>query len=123
MSTRLDQNFGLPYPERMTWAVTLKESVVDDLRWFGKKDARALLQEATLRLEADPLAENRNMKTLRPNRVAQRELRLFGRYRVLFNLNEEDCEVTIVLVGEKRGDSLIVRGEEFTDHHESDSVE
>ena len=63
------------------------------------------------------------MKTLRPNRVAQRELRLFGRYRVLFNLNEEDCEVTIVLVGEKRGDSLIVRGEEFTDHHESDSVE
>ncbi len=85
--------------------------------------AWSLLHEATLRLEADPLAENRNLKSLRPNRVAQRELRLFGKYRVLFNLNEVDREVTIVLVGEKRGDSLIVRGEEFTDHHESDPTE
>jgi hypothetical protein len=107
----------------MNWRVTLKESVIDDLRWFGKKDGRALLQEATLRLEADPLAESRNMKTLRPNRIAHRELCLFGKYRLLSNLDEVASEVTIVLVGEKRGDSLIVRGEEFTDHHESDTAE
>jgi mRNA-degrading endonuclease RelE of RelBE toxin-antitoxin system len=107
----------------MSWKVSLKESVIEDLRWFGKKAARSLLHEATLRLAADPLAENRNLITLRPNKVAQRELRLFGKYRVLFNLDQEDREVTIVLVGEKRGDSLIVRGEEFTDHHESDSAE
>jgi hypothetical protein len=31
--------------------------------------------------------------------------------------------VTIVLVGEKRGQSLIVQGEEFTAHHESDPAE
>jgi mRNA-degrading endonuclease RelE of RelBE toxin-antitoxin system len=104
----------------MSWTVTLKGSVIDDLRWFGKKDARSLLQEATLRLESDPLAENRNRKTLRPNRVARRELRLFGNYRVLFNLDEDAREVTIVLISEKRGDSLIVRGEEFSAHHESD---
>jgi mRNA-degrading endonuclease RelE of RelBE toxin-antitoxin system len=104
----------------MSWTVTLKESVIDDLRWFGKKSARSLLREATLRLESDPGAENRNLKTLRPNRDAQRELRLFGNYRVLFNLDEDAREVTVVLVGEKRGDSLLVRGEEFTAHHESD---
>jgi hypothetical protein len=74
-------------------------------------------------LRADPITENRNAKTLRPEPVAQRELRLFGKYRVLFNLDEEAREVTIVLVGEKRGDSLIVREEEFTTHHESDSAE
>lgn len=106
----------------MSWTVTLKESVIDDLRWFGKQDGRLLLNEAEQHLSSDPLLESRNMKTLRPNPVAERELRLFGRYRVLFNVDEEDEEVTIILVGEKRGNSLIVQGEEFTGH-ESDSAE
>jgi len=107
----------------MSWTVALKESVVEDLRWFGKKDGRLLLKEAALRLAADPITENRNVKTLRPNPVAQRELRLFGKYRVLFNLDLDARKVTIVLVGEKRGDSLNVRGEEFTAHHESNPAE
>jgi hypothetical protein len=107
----------------MSWTVALKESVVEDLRWFGKKDGRLLLKEAALRLGADPLTVTRNLKTLRPNPIAQRELRLFGKYRVLFNLDANAREVTVVLVGEKRGDSLIVRGEEFTAHHESDPAE
>ena len=106
----------------MTWTVTLKESVIDDLRWFGRKDGRLLLNEATGRLLTNPLAETRQMKTLRPNPVAQRELRLFGKYRVLFNVDQEAEIVTIVLVGEKRGNSLIVRGEEFSDH-EGDPAE
>jgi hypothetical protein len=38
-------------------------------------------------------------------------------------VDHEVKEVTIVLVGEKRGDSLFVQGEEFTAHHESDSAE
>jgi mRNA-degrading endonuclease RelE of RelBE toxin-antitoxin system len=107
----------------MAWTVRLKESVIDDLRWFGRRDSRVLLKEAEERLAADPLAETRNMKTLRPNAVAQRELRLFSKYRVLFNVDEAAQEVTIVLVGEKRGSSLTVQGEEFTDHHESHSTE
>ncbi|HPM80174.1 MAG TPA: hypothetical protein PLF81_05715 [Candidatus Anammoximicrobium sp.] len=103
----------------MSWTVTLKESAIGDLRWFGRKDGRILLDEAERRLSADPLSETRSMKTLRPNPVAQRELRLFGKYRVLFNLDTEVEEVTIILVGEKRGNSLFVRGQEFTAHHES----
>ncbi|HUG67834.1 MAG TPA: hypothetical protein VMM76_08780 [Pirellulaceae bacterium] len=106
----------------MSWTVELKESVIDDLRWFGRKDGRRLLNEAEQHLVADPLLESRNMKTLRPNPVAERELRLFGRYRVLFNVNEANEEVTIILVGEKRGNSLFVQGEEFTGH-ESDPAE
>ena len=107
----------------MKWTVTLKESVIEDLRWFGKKDGRLLLNEAALRLGVDPTTENRNVKTLRPNPVAEREIRLFGKYRALFNVDEPSREITIVLVGEKRGNSLIVRGEEFTAHHESDPAE
>lgn len=105
----------------MAWTVTLKESVIEDLRWFGRKDGRKLLKAAEERLSADPLAETRHLKTLRPNLVAQRELRLFGKYRVLFNVDPAAEVVTIVLVGEKRGESLIVQGEEFTGHHEGHS--
>jgi mRNA-degrading endonuclease RelE of RelBE toxin-antitoxin system len=108
---------------KATWRVSLKESVIEDLRWFGKKNGRLLLDEAERELAADPLAATRNMKTLRPNPVAHRELRLLGKYRVLFNVDEGAREVTIVLVGEKRGETLVVRGEEFIAHHESDSAE
>ena len=105
------------------WHVLLKESVVDDLRALGPKPGRALLKAATRRLAADPLAETRQMKTRRPNSVAQRELRLLGKHRVLFNIDRLQRRVTIVLVGEKRGDALIVQGRRFTAHHESDPAE
>ena len=107
----------------MAWTVTLKESVIADLRWFGRKDGRLLLKTATQQLSVDPLAETRKLKTLRPNPLAQRELRLFGKYRVLFNVDPGAEVVTIVLVGEKRGNALLVQGEEFTEHHESSPPE
>ena len=107
----------------MAWTIELKESVIDDLRWFGNRDGRQLLKEAIRRLAEDPLLETRQMKTLRPNPVAARELRLFGKYRVLFNVDKPAQVVTIILVGERRGQALIVQGEEFTDHHESDPAE
>jgi mRNA-degrading endonuclease RelE of RelBE toxin-antitoxin system len=107
----------------MAWIVELKQSVIDDLRWFGKRGGRQLLKEALGRLEESPLVESGQMKTLRPNPVAGRELRLFGKYRVLFNVDEQSQVVTIVLIGEKQGDALFVQGEEFTEHHESDPAE
>ena len=56
--------------KRQPWRVSLKESVIDDLLWFGKKTGRLLLDEAERELAADPLTSTRNIKTLRPNRVA-----------------------------------------------------
>jgi mRNA-degrading endonuclease RelE of RelBE toxin-antitoxin system len=118
--TRILVSASLP---TMAWAVTLKESVLDDLRWFGRKDGRRLLRALEEVFQADPLSETRNLKTLRPNPVAQRELRIFGKYRVLLDVEEAAEVVTIVLVGEKQGNTLIVQGQEFTAHHESDSAE
>lgn len=80
-----------------------------------------MLKAATARLAENPEAESRHLKTLRPNPVAQRELRLRGRYRVLFNIDPTTREVTIVLVGEKRGDALFVQRRRFTTHHEGHS--
>jgi len=104
----------------VAWRVVLKESVIADLRWFGRTDGRLILKEADKQLAADPALETRYMKRLRPNPIAQRELQVFGRYRVLFNVDESEREVTIVLVGEKRGSALIVQGKEYIAHHEGD---
>jgi hypothetical protein len=41
---------------------------------------------------------------------------------VLFNVDQEEEEVTIILVDEKRGSVLLVRGQESTAHQESDSA-
>jgi hypothetical protein len=48
---------------------------------------------------------------------------VIGKYRVLFNVHEAAREIAILLVGEKRGDALIVQGERFTAHHEDRSTE
>lgn len=96
--------------------------MIDDLRALGRKQGSAVLRAALERLATDPLATTRHLKNLRPNPVAQRELRLFGRYRVLFTVDNAEASVTVVLVGEKRGNSLYVQGERFTDH-ESHSTE
>ncbi len=107
----------------MAWKVEVKEAAIGHLAWFGKKTSRKLLQSALKFLQQDPLAETKNLKSLRPNPVAQRELRLFGKYRVLFSVEAEDERVTIILVGEKRGRNLLVSGREFSAHHESDSAQ
>jgi mRNA-degrading endonuclease RelE of RelBE toxin-antitoxin system len=103
----------------MGWKVVLKESVIADIRWFGRRDGRRVLKEAETLLATDPSLETRNMKRLRPNPIPQRELRVFGKYRVLFNIDGVQGAVTIVLVGEKRGSALVVQGKEYTQHHES----
>ena len=106
----------------MAWTIVVKEAALEHLRWFGKKSGRLVLQQALIQLAADPLAETKNMKTLRSNPVAGRELRILGKYRVLFSVDAGDQTVTIILVGEKRGNKLVVSGKEFS-AHESDSLE
>lgn len=107
----------------MPWTVTLRESVIKDLRYFGRKLGRFILKEARKQLAQDPLMDSRQMRTLRPNALAQRELRLFGKYRVLFNVDAASRVVDMVVIGEKRGNSLIVQGREFVAHHESNSTQ
>ena len=85
----------------------------EDLRWLGRGNGRWVLKEAIRRLQADPTMETRHMKTLRENALAQRELRLHGKYRILFNIDLERREVTILVVAIKRHNELFVRGQRF----------
>ena len=54
VSVALTRILVRPGTVRMAWTVELMQSVIDDLRWFGKRDGRQLLKEALQRLEEDP---------------------------------------------------------------------
>ena len=63
-------------------------------------------------LRHEPACETRNNKVLRPNRLAERELRI-DCFRIFYNIDEGKAVVKIEAIGHKRGDRLYVRGEEF----------
>ncbi len=77
---------------------------------MGRKQERLLLREALRRFEQDPLASTRNMKELRPNTLAQRELRILGKYRLFYNVDPGENAVTLVRAGKKRGSRLFMHG-------------
>jgi mRNA-degrading endonuclease RelE of RelBE toxin-antitoxin system len=106
----------------MPWTVQIGEDAIGDAEWFGQKNGRQLLKTAIQRLSINPTSETRHMKTLRPNPVAQRELRLLGDYRILFDVDAVASVVQILVVGEKRGNALFVRGQEYI-RHEADHLD
>ena len=88
------------------------ERLAYSLKGLGANKGRMLLREAERRLALDPLIESRTIKTLQPNEVAERQLRLWGKYRILFNVDHSGS-VTLVVVGIKRGSVLFVAGRRF----------
>jgi mRNA-degrading endonuclease RelE of RelBE toxin-antitoxin system len=84
----------------------LKHSVLGDLDSLGPMATRAILRTARGRLGTDPLATTRHLKSLQANAIAERQLSVLGRYRVLFTVDEAAKVVTIVVVGEKRGNAV-----------------
>ncbi len=63
-------------------------------------------------LKHEPERETRNNKLLRPNRLAERELRI-DRFRVFYDIEEGSAVVKIEAIGHKLGNRLYIRGEEF----------
>ena len=75
--------------------------------------ALAAPDAALSRLEQQPTTPTKAIKRLRPNPLAQYELRA-GDLRVLYNV--EGDEVVVLMVGRKVGNKLIVEGGEFHGH-------
>jgi len=63
-------------------------------------------------LKYEPDRETRNNKRLRPNRLAEWELRV-ERFRVFYDIDGEKRFVKVEAVGQKRGNRLYLRGQEF----------
>ena len=98
--------------------IKLTEGAEADLRHFTAYARRIIVDGMELHLSHQPCEGTRRLKPLRPNPVAGWELRL-GDYRVLYDVDEDRRVVTVQVIGEKQGNRLVVKGEEYTEH-ESD---
>jgi len=84
----------------------------EDLKSFRKFKQQFLADEIESRLRFEPTVPTRNRKKLRPNDLAEWELRL-DRFRVFYDVQEVVKIVKVVAIGQKQGDKVIVHGEEY----------
>ena len=84
----------------------------DDLKSFRKFEQKYILDEIDAQLQYEPNVETRNRKTLRPNEVAEWELRI-DRFRVFYDVQDAMKIVKIEAIGYKRGNKLLMHGQEY----------
>jgi mRNA-degrading endonuclease RelE of RelBE toxin-antitoxin system len=92
----------------MEFDIGLTGSAIEDLDFFRKKERKIIANGIALHLKNDANVETRRRKPLRPNKLAQWELRIED-YRVFFDLESENV-VKVVAVGKKEHNDLYIRG-------------
>lgn len=95
--------------------INLTDGAQADLQWFAAYAQRIIVDGMEIHLRYQPTLGSRKIIPMQPNPVAGWELRL-GDYRVLYDVDETARVVTVQAVGEKRGNTLLIRGQEFTEH-------
>lgn len=75
-------------------------------------DQRRVVESVEGQLRHQPTQETRNRKQLRPNELAEWELRV-ATFRVFYDVDEENDIVKIEAIGYKQGNVLFIHGEEY----------
>lgn len=91
------------------YQIEFTPEALDDLTALKKNEQTEILDSTEEQLRFEPATETRNRKRMRLNPVAEWELRI-GRFRVLYNVEEEVKIVSIEAVGIKIGSNLVFRG-------------
>lgn len=99
----------------MPFRITITEDADRQFRALSARDQGTLEAAILARLQQQPAMPTKAIKRLRPNPLAEFELRV-GNLRVLYNV--EGDEVVVLIVGQKAGNKLIVEGEEFHGHQD-----
>jgi mRNA-degrading endonuclease RelE of RelBE toxin-antitoxin system len=100
----------------MAYTITITVDADRQLRALPVRDQRILEAAVLSRLQQQPTKPAKSIKRLRPNPLAEFELRA-GDLRVLYNV--EGQEVVLLIVGRKVGNKLIVEGEAFHGHQDN----
>jgi mRNA-degrading endonuclease RelE of RelBE toxin-antitoxin system len=95
--------------------IDLTEGAQADLYWFAAYAQRIIIDGIEVHLRFQPALGSRKVIAMRPNPVAGWELRL-GDHRILYDVDDAARTVTVQAVGEKRGNRLFIRGQEFAEH-------
>ena len=92
------------------YLIDYTEDAKRDSTYCRKFEQKYILDEVDRTLQYEPTVETRNRKQLDPNDIADWELRL-GKFRVLYDVDEEVKIVAIQAVGFKIGNQLYIRNE------------
>jgi len=95
------------------FTIEFTPEAIEDLRHFRKREQRQIIDEIENQLVHRPTQETRNRKRLRPNQVAEWELRV-DKFRIFYDLDEAGKVVKIEAIGYKRGSRLFIHGEEYS---------
>lgn len=85
---------------------------IDDISEFRKFEQQTIFAEIKNQLSYQPTIETRNRKRLRPNDVAEWELRI-NKIRVFYDVFEQVQIVKVEAVGRKEGNKLFLHGKEY----------
>lgn len=99
----------------MAFQITMTQIAEAQFKSLPVREQRILEAAVLARLRDQPMTPSRAIKRLHPNPLAEFELRV-GDLRVLYNVETENTEVVLLVVGRKVGNTLIVGGEEFHGH-------
>lgn len=92
--------------------IEFTDDAIEDLESLRRHEQQQTVDAVEKQLKHEPNKETRNRKRLRPNRLAEWELRT-GDCRVFYDVDGAAKLVRIVAVGIKRGNKLFIRGKEF----------
>ena len=83
-----------------------------DMRSLRAHDRSRIFAGIERQLSYEPDMESRNRKRLRPNELADWELRI-DPFRVFYSIDADEQIVMVLAVGRKDGNRLWLRGEEY----------
>jgi mRNA-degrading endonuclease RelE of RelBE toxin-antitoxin system len=94
------------------FTLELSDNALEDLKSLKKNDQVLILDSIEKSLAHEPVNETRHRKSLRPNPIAQWELRI-DRLRVFCDVDLDAQVVIVKAVGWKDHNTLLIRGKEF----------
>lgn len=85
---------------------------VEDLKLLRRFDQEQIIAAIEAQLPYQATEETRNRKRLRPNRLAEWELRV-GDHRVFYDVDAQSAVVKIEAIGYKLRSELFIHGEAY----------
>src|SRR2546423_14392425 len=92
--------------------IKFTDQAIADLKLLKKAERRSIMSELEAKLIKEPAVETRNLKKLRPNQLAEWELRI-GDFRIFYDVDQDNSLIKIQTVGYKEGSRLIIQGKEY----------
>lgn len=85
---------------------------LSDLQLFRTYEQRQIIEAIETQLSYQATQPTRNRKQLRPNNLAEWELRI-DNIRMFYDVDTERSLVKILAIGYKEGNTLFIHGEEY----------